>query len=104
MTNLGYLRASLTPLGFGEDYLRSLLELGGLEAEETLQREACDLLLYEHIGTLCLGAVRNISEGDLSISYNVEALRLFYRTLCHKTGRPNLVEQEPRRRLRYRSF
>jgi hypothetical protein len=36
--------------------------------------------------------VANVSEGGYSLSWNIDALKMWYTSLCNEIGRPNVVK------------
>lgn len=100
MTNAEYLRASLSDFGLRDETLELILLKSGLSATEEAKPQACDLATYDHLSLVLGASLRNVTEGGYSISWNVEALKLYYRALCSSLGKPNLIEDKPRVRNR----
>ena len=42
----------------------------------------------------------NVTEGGYSVSWNMEAVKLFYRALCNELGAPDVLSTRPRVRDR----
>lgn len=104
MTNRQYLTAQLSPLGFDAERIEVLGASEGVALDDPISVKQCDLALYNQIGLTLSSAMQNVSEGGYSISWNIEALKLFYRCLSAKLGKPNLLETQPKKKLRYRSL
>lgn len=104
MTNREYLVFQLSPLGLDGDTLTRILEVEGIASEAVLDRESCDIAMYNQIGVMLLATTQNISEGGYSISWNAEGVKLFYKLLSVRLNKPNILDTPARPRLRWRSM
>lgn len=107
MTNREYLSHMLAGLASPE-MIETLAVCSGqshkacLNLEEEADGRACDLALYNGIPMILARGATNITEGGYSISYNAEALRLFYKALASRLGMPDRLDGAGR--VRFRSF
>ena len=46
------------------------------------------------------GMLQNVSEGGYSISWNMEAVKLYYAALCNELGKENVLVARPKVRNR----
>lgn len=106
MTNRDYLSHTLGALASPETIealaVGATTPCGCLNLDETADARLCDLAIYNGIHLLLSRAGANVTEGGYSISYNLEALRLLYRAIAARLGRPDRLGGAGR--VRYRSF
>lgn len=95
MTNLQYLKANCGGFGATDNELTLILTNAGLTANASADSEACDLVLYNHFSIVLRQALMNVSEGGMSISWNIEAVKAYYKLLCDKTGQPDVIFSRP---------
>ena len=77
------------------DELSLYLQNAGLNANANADTEACDMVLYKEFSVILRSALMNVSEGGMSVSWNMEAVKAYYATLCDKTGQPNVLFSRP---------
>ena len=46
--------------------------------------------------------MQNVSEGGYSVSWNIDAIKLFYNALCNELGKENVLVNRPK--IRNRSY
>lgn len=100
MTNKEYLTKSLNGLNLSEDDIDIILLKGGLEADGTADIKACDISVYKRMSVILKGVMQNVSEGGYSISWNMEAVKLYYAALCNELGKENVLVARPKIRNR----
>lgn len=107
ITNRQYIEAQLSALNLDGSSIEALA-LGGAHGDKPLDLEAkavpeqCDLAIYAGFGQIYASVLANVSEGGYSVNYNLDAIKLYYRSLCVKLKKPNTLERAGR--ARYRSF
>ena len=42
------------------------------------------------------GMTQNVTEGGFSVSWNMDAVKLFYNALCNELGKPNVLFSRPK--------
>lgn len=107
MTNREYLEANVGAI-LGSQGIEALaLSAQGagacLNLDERADASACSLALYHGVPLLIGKTLANVTEGGYSISWNESALRLFYSALCARLGKPNLLDEAEKPRVRNRS-
>ena len=100
MTNKEYLTKALTGLDISEDDIDIIILKGGLEADANVDTRACDMAVYNRMSVILKGVMRNISEGGYSISWNLDAVKLYYCALCNELGKENVLVARPKIRNR----
>lgn len=96
LTNLQYLQIQCGGTNVTADELTLYLTNAGLQANASADTEACDMVLYKEFSIVLRQALMNVSEGGMSISWNMEAVKAYYATLCDKTGQPNVLFSRPK--------
>lgn len=96
MTNKQYLLKSLSGLGVTEDDVDIILVKASLGTDDNVDIQACDLAAYNRMSVVFRGAMRNVSEGGYSVSWNLEAIKLYYNALCSELGLENVLLSRPK--------
>lgn len=91
MTNKEYLTKSLSGLGISDDDIDIILLKGSIDGNAEVQIEDCDKAVYNRISILFKSGVQNIQEGGYSITWNLEAVKLYYTALCNELGYENVL-------------
>jgi hypothetical protein len=100
MTNKEYLTKSLNGLNLSEDDIDIILLKSGINGESIVDVQSCDKAVYNRMSVILKGETQNISEGGYSISWNMEAVKLFYNSLCNELGLENVLFGRPKVRNR----
>jgi hypothetical protein len=100
MTNKEYITKSLNGLGVSEDDIDVILLKSGIIGEDVADIRACDKAVYNRMSVILKGMMQNVSEGGYSISWNMEAVKLFYNALCLELGVENVLVGRPKVRNR----
>lgn len=100
MTNIEYLTKSLSGLNVSESDIEIILLKSQLEASATVDVSACDMAVYNRMSVVLKGVMQNVSEGGYSISWNMDAVKLFYSALCNELGKENVLVNRPKIRNR----
>lgn len=100
MTNKEYLTKSLNGLNVSEDDIDIILVKGGLVADDTVDTRGCDVSVYNRMSVVLKGMLQNVSEGGYSISWNMEAVKMYYSALCNELGKENVLVARPKVRNR----
>lgn len=101
-TNKDYLIKSLAKFNVTEDDVDILLldspELGGY-GQGAVNVKACKLAIYKSMSSVL--PIANVSESQFSVSWNYDALKLWYAALCKELGKPNLIKPAIRNRSNF---
>jgi len=100
MTNKEYLTKLLNGLNVSEDDIDIIILKSGLDADAIALASDCDKAVYNRMSVILKGTTQNISEGGYSISWNMEAVKLFYNSLCNELGLENVLVGRPKVRNR----
>ncbi len=100
MTNKEYLTKSLAGLDISDDDIDVILLKAGLSGTAATDANACDIAVYNRMSTVLKSMMRNVSEGGYSNSWNMEAVKLFYKSLCYELGKENVLLKRPTLRNR----
>lgn len=100
MTNKQYLIKSLNGLNVSEDDIDIILLKAGLDGDGNVEITDCDKAVYNRMSIVLKGATQNVSEGGYSISWNIEAVKLYYNALCNELGVENVLVGRPKIRNR----
>lgn len=100
MTNKQYLIKSLNGLNVSEDDIDIILLKAGLDGDGNVELTDCDKAVYNRMSIVLKGATQNVSEGGYSISWNIEAVKLYYNALCNELGVENVLVGRPKIRNR----
>lgn len=100
MTNKQYLTKALSGLNMAEDDIDIILLKSELDADADVDVRSCDMATYNRMSVLFKGVLQNVSEGGYSISWNMDAVKLYYNALCSELGEENVLLARPKVRSR----
>lgn len=100
MTNKEYITKTLNGLDVSEDDIDIILLKGSVDADAPADANMCDLAIYHKMSAVLKGMMQNVSEGGYSISWNMDAVKLFYAALCNELGVENVLVNRPKIRNR----
>lgn len=100
ITNKEYLSKSLGNLNMSEDDIDVILLKAGMDADTPADIAGCDLAAYNRFSVVLAAMTQNVSEGGYSISWNIEAVKLWYNAICRELGKENVLEAKPKIRNR----
>lgn len=100
ITNKQYLIKSLNGLNITEDDIDIILLKSSINGDASVDVQACDNAVYSRMSVILKGTTQNVSEGGYSISWNMEAVKLFYSALCNELGLENVLVGRPKVRNR----
>jgi hypothetical protein len=104
MTNKEYLTKSLNGLNVSEDDMDIILLKAGIDGNADANVPACDKAVCNRMSVVLKGTLQNVSEGGYSVSWNMEAVKLFYNALCNELGLENVLVGRPKIRNRSDSW
>lgn len=99
-TNKQYMVASLGGLNVTEDDIDIILLKSGIDAEADADPVACDKAIYKRMSVVLGATMQNVSEGGYSVSWNIEAVKMYYNALCNELGVENVLVGRPKVRNR----
>lgn len=100
MTNKEYLTKSLHGLDITDDDIDIIILKAGLDGNADVDINRCDKAVYNRMSIVLKGMMKNIQEGGYSISWNIEAVKLYYNALCNELGKDNVLVGCPKIRNR----
>lgn len=100
MTNKEYLTKTLNGLNVSSDDIDIMLIKAGIDGNAVCSNaddmRQCDVAVYRRMSVVLKPMMQNVSEGGYSISWNVEAVKAFYASLCDELGMENVLFTRPR--------
>ena len=96
MTNKQYLTKSLNGLDVSDDDIAIIVLKAGLDCDAKVDFTACDQAVYNRMSIVLKGTTQNVSEGGYSVSWNMEAVKLYYNALCNELGLENVLVGRPK--------
>ena len=100
MKNKEYLIKLLDGLGVSENDVDIILLKAEIDGNADVQVALCDKAVYDRMSVVLKGALKNVTEGGYSVSWNMDAVKLFYNALCNELGLENVLEKKPQVRNR----
>lgn len=100
MTNKEYVTKTLNGLAISDDDVEIIMLKGSVDADAPADTNACDMAVYRRMSAVIKGMTQNVSEGGYSISWNMDAVKLFYAALCNELGVENVLVNRPKIRDR----
>lgn len=95
MTVREYLSAMLSKFMLGQKDIDLIILNQGLKGDEEVKdTKALKTAVYREMSMILPAA--NVSEGQFSVSWNLEALRLWYSSLCRELGQEDLLNPAPK--------
>ena len=96
MTYKEYLTKSLSSFEITDDDIDIILFKANLNKDDEADVRKADNAIYNRLTIVLKNMTQNISEGGYSISWNMDAVKLYYAQLCSELGKPNLLEKRPK--------
>jgi hypothetical protein len=100
MTNKEYLTKSLNGLNVTEDDIDIILVKSGLDGGADVDINGCDNAAYKRFSIILKGTLQNVTEGGFSVSWNMDAVKMYYNSLCNELGKENVLVGRPKIRNR----
>lgn len=91
MTNKEYITAFLGRFVVSAEVISATLYSSDLDPNEDVDVDLAKVFMYTNAPSM-LPVYRSVSELGVSISYNLEAFKVWYASLCKELGKPNLIE------------
>lgn len=98
--NKQYITAALAGLNVAESDVDIILLKSGLDGDAETDVKACDTAIYKRFSAVLSATMHNITEGGYSISWNLDAVKMFYSALCDELGVENVLVGRPKVRNR----
>lgn len=97
-TNIGYLTATLSRFGLTQTDI-DVIMVEHPELEGALDVNLCKNAMYGSFSAIL--PLANVSEGGYSVSWNMEAIKLWYDKLCKELGKPSAMKPQIRNRSNF---
>lgn len=98
-TNKHYISIKLTKFGLSADEIDAIMIENGIDENGEVDVIACKTAMYNSMSSIL--PVADVSESDYSIKWNLEALKVWYRSLCTELGKENVLVPKVRNRSNY---
>jgi hypothetical protein len=95
-TNKHYITIKLTKFGLSAEEIEAIMIENGIDENGEVEVIACKTAIYNSMSSIL--PVADVSESDYSIKWNVEALKLWYGSLCTELGKTNVLTPKIRNR------
>ena len=89
-------------MNLSDDDIEIIMLKGGIDADAPASVEQCDVAVYNRFSVVLKGAMQNVSEGGYSVSWNMDAVKMYYTSLCNELGVENVLVGKPK--VRNRSY
>lgn len=100
MTNKEYLTTTLNGLNVSSAEIDIILTKAGIvgtaECADKAAMRVCDMAVYDRMSVVLKSMTQNVSEGGYSVSWNIDAVKAYYRALCNELGKDNVLFSRPR--------
>lgn len=92
-TNRDYIKKTLSQFGVDDDTIDLIMiENPDLSADNAaVDPTSCKLAIYKHMSNILPAITQSVSEGGYSVSWNVDAIKLWYNSLCNELGVDNVM-------------
>lgn len=95
-TNKEFIFKTLEKFNLSEDDVDLILaENPELDEDGSLDVKACKLAMYKSMSAIL--PVMNVSEGGYSISWLIDALKMWYSALCKELGKEDVLAAKKRK-------
>ena len=100
MTNKEYITKSLAGLNVSDDDIEIIMVKSNIAGDDVADVRECDMAIYNRMSVVVKSATQNVTEGGYSISWNMDAVKMFYNALCNELGVENVLMSRPKVRNR----
>lgn len=100
MTNKEYIEISLDGLNVSDGDIEIIMAKANIEPTDTCDTHACDVAIYNRMSIVIKSVMQNVTEGGYSISWNMDAVKIWYTALCNELGVENVLMSRPKVRNR----
>ena len=92
-TNKDYLVTATRALNLSEDDIDLIILKSGIDADADGDASVrdCDMAIYKRFSVVLGGSMQNVTEGGYSVSWNMDAVKMFYKSLCEELGVENVL-------------
>ena len=91
-TNKEFINASLKRFGVEEtDVDLIMAEHPELDPDGKVDHHVCKVAMYESMSAILPAMSHNVSEGGYSVTWNIEAIKMWYSALCRELGRNDVL-------------
>lgn len=99
-TNRDYVKQSLSKFNLSDSDIDLIfIENSSLNPDGAIYLSGCKLAIYNSLSVSL--PVANVSEEDMSIAWNMDALKVWYGQLCTQLGKRNVLKPAIRDRSNY---
>ena len=89
MTNKEYLTTYLEGLGISEGEIEIIILDEGIDPNMNAEPRRLKTAIYNRIAIVLKSVTGNKTEGGYTVRWNMEAVKLFYSSLCVELGKQN---------------
>ena len=100
MTNKEYITKSLAGLNVSDYDIEIIMVKSNIAGDDVANARECDMAIYNRMSVVVKSVTQNVTEGGYSISWNMDAVKMFYNALCNELGVENVLMSRPKVRNR----
>lgn len=100
ITNKEYMQKALDGLNVSDNDIDLVLLKAELDADTAVDIAACDNAIYNRMSIVLKSMMQNITEAGYQITWNMDAVKMYYNSLCNEIGKPNVLVGRPKIRNR----
>ena len=100
MAKKKYLTKPMNGLNLSDGNMENIMVKGGVQADAEVDCKQCDTAGDDRFSVILKGTMQNVSEGGYSVSWNMDAVKMYYNALCHELGKDNVLATRPKIRNR----
>lgn len=90
-TNREYIEKTLGHFGVDGDTIDLIMiDHSELDDMDHVDSHACKVAMYDSMSNVLPAMCQNVSEGGYSVSWNIDALKMWFRSLCSELGKPDV--------------
>ncbi len=83
-------------LNVSADDIEIIMLKAEIDADADADAGSCDNAVYNRMSVVLKGMTQNVSEGGYSVSWNMDAVKMFYNALCNELGKENVLFSRPK--------
>lgn len=91
MNNKEYISATLSRFNIGDTEIDLILLNQGIDAQENVNIGLAKMAMFKEMSLLI--PIADLKEGGFSITWNIEAIKLWYSLLAKELGREDILNQ-----------
>lgn len=87
-------------MNLSPDDIEIIMVKAGIDGDGVADVTSCDMAVYNRFSVILGAITHNVSEGGYSISWNMDAVKMYYTALANELGMDNVLVSKPKVRNR----